>query len=425
MKKRIKDFFVKNTGLKILGLLLGLMCWLLLSNQQDPLVETTVTCPITYDESSLAESGLTYLTRPTTITIPVSLRKSRLRYLSANDFSCTVDMSEIIGEVKDAPDSTKINLEITRASAANYINSWEYPQSQSYVRVVLDKIKTMSYPVLFNTTNSPPEGYQIGQLISSPRRVSVTGPTSAFANLASVRAMVDLSGLSEEVTSVESPLGLFDGNSQQLLTNRLQISQETVNVDVALNQFKEISVSISSFSGSPAEGYKVSKVDYNPKLINVMGSKSALANISTVSIPSSALQLSGQSETEVFTLDIMNFLPDGIVLAEGEDENIEVSVEFEELATRTFVISTSGMSFVNTNDAYDYSIESSSTEITLSAFAEDLMSFEEAYLAPKGTIDVAGMKEGEYLVIPVAMELDQDYALEDEVTVSIRIRKKQ
>ena len=424
MKKRIKNFFVKNAMIKLLVLVLGLFFWLLLSNRQDPLIETTVTCPIVYNDSSLEEKGLTALSRPSSVTIPVTLRKSRLRYLSADDFSVTADMSEVIGETKIAPDSTKINLEIARTSAASYISSWQYPASQNYVRVTLDQLKTMSYMVLFNYVNNPPDGLQIGQMISSPRRVTVTGPTSAFANLVSVKANVDLSELSDDTTSIEAPLALYDGNSQQLSDGRLELSQSVVSVEAVLNQIKEISVSISSYSGSPAEGYKVSKVDYSPKLINVSGSKTALANVSTVSIPSSALRLSGTSEAEKFSLDISNYLPEGIVLAEGESGIVDVSIESEKLQTRTFVISTSGMSFVNTSEEYDYSIESSSTEITLSGFEEDLMNFEESVLAPKGTIDVNGIEPGNYLVIPVVMELEQDYILEDEVTVSIKIEDK-
>ena len=409
--------------IKLLGLFLGLLIWLLLSNRQDPLVETTVTCPIVYDDTGLEAKGLTALSRPSTVTIPVTIRKSRLRYLSAADFSVTADMSEVIGEIKLSPDITKINLEISRVASAAYINQWEYPSAQSYIRVVLDQLKTMSYMVLFTTYNNPPDGYQIGPLISSPKRVTVTGPTSAFANLVSVKASVDLSQLSDDNTSIEAPLGLYDGNSQLLAGGRLELSQNTVNVEAALNQIKEISVSISTYSGAPAEGYKVSKVDYSPKLISVSGSKTALANISTVSIPSTALRLSGQNETETFSLDISNYLPEGIMLAEGESGIVDVSFEFEELQTRTFVISTSGMSFINPREDCIYTIETPYTEITLSGFDEDLMNFEESMLSPRGTIDVAGMRPGEYMVIPVTMELEQDYILEDEVTVSIKIEK--
>lgn len=44
----------------------------------------------------------------------------------------------MIGDVKEAPEASKISIEITKASSATYIQSWEYPQSQGYVKVELD-----------------------------------------------------------------------------------------------------------------------------------------------------------------------------------------------------------------------------------------------------------------------------------------------
>ena len=81
----------------------------------------------------------------------------------------------MIGDVKEAPEASKISIEITKASSATYIQSWEYPQSQGYVKVVLDTLKSATYLVQFNTTKELPEGYQVGTLSSDPSRVTVSG----------------------------------------------------------------------------------------------------------------------------------------------------------------------------------------------------------------------------------------------------------
>ena len=185
----------------------------------------------------------------------------------------------MIGDVKEAPEASKISIEITKASSATYIQSWEYPQSQGYVKVVLDTLKSATYLVQFNTTKELPEGYQVGTLSSDPSRVTVSGPTSAFSNLAAVKANVDLSAITDG-GSVTAPLALYDGNNRTLSGSGLTISQSTVEVTVSLNQAKEISISIAGSSGTPADGYVVSKVDYSPKLLTISGSKNALANIS-------------------------------------------------------------------------------------------------------------------------------------------------
>ena len=146
MKKWIHDFFLRNHLLKLLAALLAVLLWLVLSNVQDPLVDSTVVCPIIYDDSGLAGRNLTVTSKPNSVTIPVTVRKSRLRNLSSEDFTVTCNLLEVIGDLKESPDSSKVCIEISRIPGAGYIQSWQYPQSQNYVKVVFDQLKTMTYP---------------------------------------------------------------------------------------------------------------------------------------------------------------------------------------------------------------------------------------------------------------------------------------
>ena len=238
-KGQNQKLFLKNFPLKLLGFVLAVLLWLVLNNTQDPVITSSVSVPITYEEGGLAEKNMVAISKPNAITIPVKLHRSRLRYLSADDFTVKADLTEVIGDVKEAPEASKISIEITKASSATYIQSWEYPQSQGYVKVVLDTLKSATYLVQFNTTKELPEGYQVGTLSSDPSRVTVSGPTSAFSNLAAVKANVDLSAITDG-GSVTAPLALYDGNNRTLSGSGLTISQSTVEVTVSLNQAKEI-----------------------------------------------------------------------------------------------------------------------------------------------------------------------------------------
>ena len=135
-----------------------------------------------------------------------------------------------------------------------------------------------------------------------------------------------------------APLALYDGNNRTLSGSGLTISQSTVEVTVSLNQAKEISISIAGSSGTPADGYVVSKVDYSPKLLTISGSKNALANISTVSIPSRELDITGASSNKTFDIAIEQYLPEGITLSEGQSGTISVTIELEQLQTESFQI---------------------------------------------------------------------------------------
>lgn len=418
MKNKSQKLFLTNIPLKLLGVVLAILLWLVLNNTQDPVITSSVNVPITYDESGLAEKNMVAISKPTSITIPVKLYRSRLRYLSSDDFTVTADLTEVIGDVNEAPETSKISIEIVKASSANYIQSWEYPQSQGYVKVVLDTLKTATYLVQFNITKELPEGYQVGTLSSDPSRVTVSGPTSAFSNLAAVKANVDLSALTDG-SSITAPLALYDGNNRTLTGSGLTISQESVEVTVGLNQTKEISISIAGSSGTPADGYVVSKVDYTPKLLTISGSKTALANISTISIPSEELDITGASQNQTFEIAIDPYLPDGITLSEGQSGTISVTIELEQLQTKSFQVDAQQFQLINTKEEYKYELIEPTLTVTLQALQADLDILDPETL--QGTIDVGGLEAGEYINVPVTLTLDSAYTLTDDLIASVRI----
>ncbi len=421
MKNKSQKYFLTNIPLRLLGIVLAILLWLVLSNTQDPVITSSVTVPITYDESGLADKNMVAITKPASITIPVKLHRSRLRYLSSDDFTVTADLTEVIGDIKEAPDTSKVSIEITKTSSANYIQSWEYPQSQGYIRVVLDTLKSATYLVQFNITKELPEGYQVGTLSSDPSRVTVSGPTSAFSNLASVKANVDLSTITDS-SSVTASLALYDGNNRVLTGSGLTISQESVEVTVGLNQTKEISISIAGSSGTPADGYVVSKVDYTPKLLTISGSKTALANISTISIPSEELDITGASENQTFEIAIDPYLPEGITVSEGQSGTIFVTIELEQLQTKSFQVDVEQFQLINTKDEYEYEIIDPTLTVTLQALQADLDILDPETL--QGTIDVGGLGAGEYINVPVTLALDSAYTLTEELIASVRIIDK-
>lgn len=421
MKNKSQKYFLTNIPLRLLGIVLAILLWLVLSNTQDPVITSSVTVPITYDESGLAEQNMVAITKPTSITIPVKLHRSRLRYLSSDDFTVTADLTEVIGDIKEAPDTSKVSIEITKTSSANYIQSWEYPQSQGYIRVVLDTLKSATYLVQFNITKELPEGYQVGTLSSDPSRVTVSGPTSAFSNLASVKANVDLSTITDS-SSVTASLALYDGNNRVLTGSGLTISQESVEVTVGLNQTKEISISIAGSSGTPADGYVVSKVDYTPKLLTISGSKTALANISTISIPSEELDITGASQNQTFEIAIDPYLPEGITVSEGQSGTIFVTIELEQLQTESFQVDVEQFQLINTKDEYEYEIIDPTLTVTLQALQADLDILDPETL--QGTIDVGGLGAGEYINVPVTLALDSAYTLTEDLIASVRIIDK-
>ena len=429
MKSKIRDIFTKNLLLKFAGLILGVVLWLVLTNSQDPTVTRSLTVPITYDESWLDDNGYIATYKPASVALQVQLRRSYLSRLNAQDFTAVANMQEYLGgAINEAPKYTKINLVVTRSSTATYIDSWEFARNQgSYVEVIIDTVKTGIYEVDFALTGDMPEGYTTGDLVSDPMRVRVTGPTSAFSSLASVKASVDLSkiDMSDPTAAIESVLHLYDGNDRLITNSDLVISQETVAVTVGLYQMKEIGISVASYMGEPAPGYGCSDFDYTPKIVEVMGSKTALAGISTVSIPRSLLNISGADKSMSFQVNLNEYLPSSVSLSEGVSPYVNIVFEIEALEERTFAFDARLFPLVGKDDAYDYEIISGEVDVTFSSFATELDSFSPDSAGLSFFIDVTGLKpDAASCFVPVHITADPRYHLVEDVLVELMITKK-
>ena len=53
-KGQNQKLFLKNFPLKLLGFVLAVLLWLVLNNTQDPVITSSVSVPITYEEGGLA-----------------------------------------------------------------------------------------------------------------------------------------------------------------------------------------------------------------------------------------------------------------------------------------------------------------------------------------------------------------------------------
>lgn len=429
MKNKITKFLTTNLLLKAIGLILAVLLWLILSNMQDPIVSRNVTVTLEYDESYIEENNYIVTSKPTTVTIPVSVRRSNLTKVKSDDFTASVDLSQYLGEgINKAPETTKFYMVITRASSAVYIEDWDYPKTTGrYVDVTVDTIKTNSYTVEFNLTGELPQELQAMEPISNPARVKVTGPTNDFGNLVSVKATVDLSQITGENNSITAQLNMYDGNNNIISNKNLVLSQDTVEVTVETAQKKEVGITVSSM-GEPQSGYGCRSFDYNPKTILVTGSEAAIASMQSanIMIPKSEVDITGLTESRVFRIRIEDYLPSGLTLAEGQPEEIEVFCEIEKLEDRTFTINTDIFRFMGTDDRYEYEIISPTTEITLRSFSDVLDDFPETGGNLQGTINVSGQKPNDSTSFATVMiSIDRQYSLVNDIKVEIRITEKE
>mgnify|MGYP002248232818 CR=1 FL=1 len=87
-------------------------------------------------------------------------------------------------------------------------------------------------------------------------------------------------------------------------------------------------------TGEVAGGYRYTGVECGLKSVPVVGLKSALASLNTITIPKEELDVSGARANIVKTIDLNDYLPEGVSLAGKDSSEITVTLTVEQLKER-------------------------------------------------------------------------------------------
>ena len=176
-------------------------------------------------------------------------------------------------------------------------------------------------------TGDVAEGYQIGQVTMDQNQVRVKGPASEVGDVARAGVIVDMTG-AENSVNTNAEIHLYDEDGVDIdIDKNLTLNIDKVMVRVEVLAVKEVPVKIA-IRGTPADGYRLTgETSVEPGRILIAGRKSVLDTVDSISIPSSELSVTGRTSDLVKNVDITKYLPDDVILAEGVDNNVKVTVE--------------------------------------------------------------------------------------------------
>ena len=123
----------------------------------------------------------------------------------------------------------------------------------------------------------------------------------------------------------------------------------------------------------------------------MVGLKSDLAEVSSITIPQSVLNLSGATGDREVTIDLNDYLPEGAQLM-GTDSELTVVLKVEALEERTFELPTSRISQVGASSLYSYQYDQDSIQVVVRGLTEDLDQLNEESLTAE--VDVSDMEPG-------------------------------
>ena len=415
MLKKLTRSVTNNFGLKIIALLFAIALWLVVVNIDDPVNSTNFSTTISIENSNyMTDQGKYFevLDADMTVSFRVSVKRSYLKNLSNTDFKAVADMKNI----EEVDGKYRVPIDIT---ATRYASSVNFTGATQYREVSVENLVKKQFSITGASTGTPADNYALGTLKVSPNVLKVTGPESIVAQIDAVQATIDVSGAAGDLTDSVTPI-LFDEDGNQIDASKLTFNIDKVTIEADILDVRNLMVDVST-TGTVADGYVCTDVTVNPSKIAVKGSASALNAATNIEIPASVIDINGATENIVKTVDITEYLPEGVELVNSDDHNVEVTAIVEQIVTEDYAIPVGNITIENVKDGETAAIEGTSVTVTLRGLRSDL----DALLADniKGTIDVTGLGEGTH---SVTLKLNVDgsvYKTDGPLTVTVVITK--
>ena len=350
MKKKL----LSNWPLKIASLLFAFCLWLIVINVEDPTnTQTFTNVSVKFENTEiLTEQNLIYevlentdLVESITVYGPTSV----VAQLKDEDIIAKADFNKLTDDNTipiEFYTTSRYNADITRIRGS--INT---------VKLNIENEKTIRLILHVNAVGEVAEGYMLGNMIPDQNQIIVVGAESVINTIDKAVAEVDVTDATAGIATY-ADVKLYDKEGNLVQSDA--IKQRVTSVRVAVEVLATKSVPLSyTVMGTPANGYMATgEVVSDPAAVLLAGASSVLNNISRIEIPAEELNITGQSENMITIVNIKDYLPGNVSLADsGFNGRAAVTVYIEPTITRTFRINSNQVKVSNVPDGFTAAFE--------------------------------------------------------------------
>lgn len=329
-----------NLGLKISSILVAFLLWVVVVSVDDPVTSRPFTqIPVELTNSSyITDQGQVYEVQDGSdfIGITVTAKRSILDTLSRDNFKATADMTKIEG--------SSVPIEIKSTRYADKIENISLKSKT--VQVHIENLIETQFNIQVTTQGTIADGCAVGDITLDKNVVKVSGPESIMEKVKGAQVSVNVSGMTSDISTSENIM-LYDANGEVVDTSELTLSRDSVNIKVEIWTSKEVPI-VYGYVGIPAAGYGATgEVTCSPSAIAITGKKDVLSKVSSVTIPSSIVDITGAAADFNKSVQITSYLPDGISLVSDDASTVVVQVGIKALSSKKVEIPITNLSVIN------------------------------------------------------------------------------
>lgn len=323
----MKNKLTRNWGLKIASFLSAAVLWLVVTNINDPIMTYRATdVPVTIKNANLiTDRGQVYEVLDGTDMIDV------VTISAPRSIIDSLDRSNIVA-VADVNDLTSVDTVAIKLSTNKYSDKLDSIRGNiDSVRLSIEEKQTRPLPIKSVTTGEVREGFMVGSVSTDQNLIRISGPKSVISQVSKAQAEVDISGFSNNINT-ESEVRLYDAEGNEITAANIEKSISKVKVSVEILERKVLPLACE-VTGTPEDGFQFTgEITFSKGTVAVAGKSKILENIEAITIPAGVLDMTDASEDVTVLVDINQYLPDGVVLAEDDfvgRVNVTAKVEAE------------------------------------------------------------------------------------------------
>ena len=410
MKKKL----TANLGLKILAVLFSVAIWFIVININDPVdkqVFRNIPVEILHEEAVI-NAGKVYeiLDGTDVIDVTVWAKRSILDTLGEENIIATADMQEI--NFMD----TMVRIKLSTNKYSNRLES--IGSSTENMLVSIEDLKREQFVISVAPIGEPAEGYIIGNISTDQNAVSVSGPESIVSQVDRAEVSVNAEGLTQDIRTNVS-IRLYDKDNKPVEDVNLKKSLDQVLVTLEILETRRVPLGLT-FTGEPADGYALTGVvESNPSTVQIAGKGSTIRNISQIDIPDSVLDVTGCIGNLVETVELKQYLPDNVIIAEPDfNGKATITVHIEREITSRIAIDTNEVTIRGVPENMEARIRGLSDHVSALNEAEIAARINlEEYMARN---NITELEPGSY-EMPLVLNLPEGIRQEEDVSVQVII----
>lgn len=374
-----------DLGAKITVLIIAIFIWSFVMDDVNPEISRTYrNVSVNYSNTSALDRQGLVVMDPESVAVDVKVTGKKSDFgsdkFSASNILARVDLSGYSeGQVK-----IPITVSLVDQPSGISVSSVE-PRESLFT---FDKLITKEMPLTIRTTGTLPENYVLGELVSSSRFVSLSGPRTWVNEVDKVVSEVNVNNrISTDRESFTTLLIDEDGNEVR------GISKEPNVVEITVPVYRTVTlpIELQTINELP-ENYSIVDIFITPSNIAVRGNEDIknLTKIDTEIIDINTLIGNAALEVE---LD----LPQGVSLL-NPNQKVTIIYDVEETITKEFTLAISDLDVLNLDEDLEIDEEDLDREITitLAGYKSVLDQLESEDL--RLSIDLSDLMEGRHVV---------------------------